>query len=321
MLFLLFFCGAVCSTSQAPERGELCIIWYNAENLFYPENDTAAADDEFTPGGSRHWTWSRYRQKLTALAKVVIASGRGVPPEVVALCEVENSRVLEDLAAHPVLRPYHYSVLHRESSDHRGMDVACLIRSERIRELSWETIRFRSPVHDTRDVMHLLFPWTGDTVDLFLVHMISRYGGAGATANLRTNHSEQLVKLLDSVHPRRRGGVMLVAGDFNMEYTDYAMNPLRMARFGGDTLTPLIPGDVQGSYKYRGRWSMIDQALVLGDIPPAAIMAGILDLSPLMTEDLKFGGMKPLRTYEGYRYLGGVSDHLPLVIDLDPSSF
>jgi hypothetical protein len=322
LLFLLWIHGVVCNIPQEPERGELCIIWYNVENLFDAEDGSAASDDEFTPDGPRHWSWPRYRQKLTALAKVVIASGRGSPPEVVALCEVENSRVLEDLAGHPILKPYRYSVLHRESADHRGMDVACLIRrGGTIHSVFWETIRLAPPVHDTRDVMHLWFPWEGDTLDLFLVHLMSRYGGAGATANLRRNQSLQLVQLLDSVRSRRAGGLLLVAGDFNAEYPDYTLEPLRTARFGGDTLVPLIRGGEQGSYKYRGRWSLIDQALVLGAVSPATIQAAPLELSPLLTGDLQYGGMKPMRTYEAYRYTGGISDHLPLVIDLDAPFF
>ena len=133
-LFLLFFLGArelpaqrISSAELASllGRGESCVVWYNVENLFYPDNDTIPGDDEFTPQGLRHWTWSRYRNKLTALAKVIIASGRGEAPELVALCEVENALVLEELCAHPILVPYHYSYLHRESRDHRGMDVAC----------------------------------------------------------------------------------------------------------------------------------------------------------------------------------------------------
>jgi hypothetical protein len=321
LLFLLFIRWADCAVPQGPERGEICIMWYNVENLFDAENDSAAADDEFTPGGLRHWTWPRYRQKLTALAKVVIASGRGTPPEVVALCEVENSRVLEDLAAHPILKPYSYSVLHRDSPDHRGMDVACLIRPGRIPTLFWETIGFTPPVQDTRDMMHLMFPWKGDTLDLFLVHLVSRYGGAGATADLRRDQAGQLVRLLDSVHAVRSSGVMLVAGDFNAEYPDYALDPLRTARFGGDSLVPLVACGERGSYKYRGRWSVIDQVLVLRSVSPASILAAPLELAPLLTGDLPYGGMKPLRTYEGYRYTGGISDHLPLLIDLDPPFF
>lgn len=300
---------------QEPMRGELCLVWYNLENLYDPEDDSAASDDEFTPRGPRHWTWSRYRDKLTAVAKVIIASGRGDPPELVGLCEVENVRVLRDLSSHPILRPYRYTYFHRESNDHRGMDLGCLIRMERIQALQWECIAFAPPVSGTRDLMHLSLPWEGDTLDLFLVHLISQYRGTGATAALRREQAEQLVRLMDSVHAERSGGWIMAAGDFNEPYQGYSLEPLRFARFGADSLSPVPPVNGLGSYKYKGRWSSIDQVLVQRSLP-GTIGVSTLQVSPLLTEDIEYGGKKPRRCYEGYRYQGGISDHLPLLIDL-----
>jgi len=145
LLFLLIFYCVNELPAQTRSRGESCLMWYNVENLFYPEDDSTTGDDEFTPQGLRRWTWNRYRKKLTNLAKVIIASGRGDSPDLVALCEVENALVLEELCAHPILAPYHYSYLHRESHDHRGMDVACLIRLGSFESVTWETIPFVLP--------------------------------------------------------------------------------------------------------------------------------------------------------------------------------
>lgn len=316
---LLFFFHAGAVPAQEPVRGQLCLVWYNVENLFYPENDSTVGDDEFTPGGSRHWTWTRYRNKLSALAKVIIASGRGEPPELVGLCEVENARVLEDLCSHPILDPYRYSYFHRESPDHRGMDVACLIRKERIRAFTWECLAFVPPLSETRDLMHICLDWEGDSLDLFLLHFLSKYGGAGATADLRKQQALQLVRFMDSVYTIRQQGWIMAVGDFNEPYGAYSMEPLRKALFGTDSLLLLLPATGCGNYKYQGRWSPIDQVLVQEAIP-GAIRVSTLWLSPLLTEDLEFGGMKPRRCYEGYRYAGGLSDHLPLLIDLSPAS-
>ncbi|MEA3463325.1 MAG: hypothetical protein U9R49_15700 [Bacteroidota bacterium] len=321
LLCMLFFKGVMDLRAQTGKRGEFCFVWYNVENLFYPENDSGPGDDEFTPEGPRHWSWSRYRKKLTALAKVIIASGRGEAPELVALCEVENALVLEELSNHPILAPYHYSILHRESHDHRGMDVACLIRKGRIRSYKWETHPFAPPVRETRDVMHITACLDRDTLDLFLLHLISKYGGAGATAELRRMQTGQLVQLMDSVYSTRSRAGILAAGDFNEEYQGFSMEPLRDARFGGDSLTPLIlPGGIR-TYKYRGRWSPIDQVLVIQSLQPGSVKVSTLNLPPLLTDDLQFGGIKPRRCYEGFQYMGGISDHLPLIIDLNPSFF
>jgi endonuclease/exonuclease/phosphatase family metal-dependent hydrolase len=304
--------------AQGELRVEFCFVWYNVENLFYPENDAAVGDEEFTPQGLYHWTWTRYRDKLTALAKVIIAAGRGKAPELVGLCEVENARVLEDLCSHPILRPYSYSYFHRESKDHRGMDVACLIRGEGIKAIHWECIALAPPVQETRELMHISLHLNGDTLDLFLVHLLSKYGGAGATADLRRTQTSQLAQLMDSVYAMRQQGWILAAGDFNEAFQGYGMEPLRSARFGGDSLSLLHPEKGYLSYKYRGRWTPIDQVLQLGSAP-ASITVSTLRLSPLMTEDLEYGGLKPRRCYEGLRYRGGISDHLPLLIDISPS--
>jgi endonuclease/exonuclease/phosphatase family metal-dependent hydrolase len=306
--------------AQEQERGEICLVWYNAENLFYPGDDTIAGDDEFTPEGPRHWTWTRYRDKLTALARVIIASGRGEPPELVGLCEVENALVLEDLCSHPILRPYTYTYLHRESRDHRGMDVACLVRKERIRIFQWECRAFSPPVRETRDVMHICLSWNTDSLDLFLVHLMSKYRGAGATAELRREQIWQLVQLMDSVYAERQDGRIMVAGDFNADYRAFSMEPLRNARFGGDSLALFLPAEGCGSYKFQGLWSPIDQLLVQQSFP-GMVRVGSLRIRPLLTEDLQYGGKKPRRCYEGFQYRGGISDHLPLLIDLFQPSF
>ena len=319
-LWLLLVClQSLTSLPAQDEVGRLCMVWYNVENLFYPQNDSLSGDDEFTPEGVRHWTWFRYRAKLTALAKVIIAAGRGEAPEVVGLCEVEDARVLEELVAHPILAPYQYSFLHKDGPDHRGMEVACLIRPERSGPLQWECKSFKFPVVATRDIMHIFFRWGTDSLDLFLVHLVSRYGGAGATAEIRRIQTEQLLHCMDSVHALRQEGILMAAGDFNAEFMAYSMEPVRNARFGPDSLIPLIPAAGKGSYKYRGLWSPIDQFLVSSSLQLSRVSCTTLQLLPLMTKDLKFGGLKPKRTYEGYLYRGGISDHLPLVVNLYPS--
>ncbi|MDF1574618.1 MAG: endonuclease [Bacteroidales bacterium] len=301
-------------SAQSTNRGDLCFVWYNVENLFYPEDDTLPGDDEFTPGGLRYWTWSRYRKKITALAKVIVAAGGEEVPDLVGLCEVENARVLDDLLAHPILAPYRYSYFHREGTDHRGMEVACLCRSGSLESVLWEYIPFKSPVSATRDILHLALSRGNDTLDLFLVHLLSRYSGAGATALLRREQAAQLMSCMDSVYRIRNRGLIMAAGDFNDEPGAYSLEPLASLLSGGDSLISLKAVNRQASYKYRGRWTFIDQVLVSSAFRPGTPGLNTLTLHPLLTEDRQYGGLKPGRCYEGYRYQGGISDHLPLVL-------
>jgi endonuclease/exonuclease/phosphatase family metal-dependent hydrolase len=199
-------------------------MWYNVENLFHPGDDPSPGDDEFTPSGVRNWTFTRYHEKITRLAKVIIAAGGWDPPDVVGLGEVENALVLEDLVSHPILEPYHYRYLHRDSPDHRGMDLACLYREDRFKPYGWSAIPViaSGSLGSTREMIHLWGPAARkDTMDLFLVHFISRYGGSGATAEYRRKQAMLLVSLCDSVRRVRPDGPMVLAGDFNEEWNPY----------------------------------------------------------------------------------------------------
>ena len=288
------------------------------ENLFHPGNDTLPLDDEFTPEGVRHWTVSKYQRKLTALAKVIVASGRWEPPEMVGLCEVEDARVLEDLVSHPILESYHYAYLHRNSPDHRALDVACLFRPEQIDIHGWRAIPSRALSGETRDMLHLSLTFVRrDTLDLFLVHLVSKYRGAGISAGSRRLQVEHLVHCMDSVQILRAQSKILVLGDFNDGPESYALEPLRSLNLGEDSLrwlSPKLSLSIGGTYKYRGRWSHLDQGYWCGPEGSYEVSSSVLVLPPLICKDEEYGGIRPKRTYYGFTYVGGLSDHLPVVL-------
>ncbi len=298
------------------ERGELRLMWYNVENLFHPSDDSLAGDDEFTPMGVRAWSYKRYEQKLAGLARVIVAAGRWQPPAVVGLCEVEGPQVLEELVSHPILASYQYSYLHGESPDHRGMDVACIFRPERFKPVSWQ---FIAPVagegfDQTRELLYLRGVWgRKDTIGLILVHFISRYRGAGATANYRREQAAQLAGLIDSIGCRSPENLVVAAGDFNDDRGGWSLEPL------SDFM--ILPSAEEPSYKYRGAWSGIDLFLVSGGLDKYRIRAAVFKLPQLLVPDLTYGGVKPFRTYVGYQYAGGYSDHLPVLLDISRSPF
>ncbi len=305
-------------------RGDLRLMWYNTENLFHPDNAPHEGDDEFTPEGARRWTHERYRKKLTRLARVIIATGQWEPPGVVGLAEVENARVLEDLVSHPILEPFGYSYLHHEGPDHRGMDVACLVRDEHFSVAGWEAIppvRFET-FGDTREVLHLWGRWgRRDTLDIFLVHLISKYRGSGATAGYRKMQAARLVHLADSVQRIRHHSLIVLAGDFNEPWEGYSMEPLRLARIGGDSIVNILGEDGGRSYKYRGNWSGIDLFLVARGVERYLVRGSVFRLPALLTTDEPYGGEKPFRVYDGFRYTGGFSDHLPVLLDISRPLF
>lgn len=318
---LLIFCLFFQEGYKAP-RGELRLMWYNVENLFHPSNDSIAGDDEFTPVGIRYWSYTRYRQKLTRLARVIVATGQWDPPDIVGLCEVESARVLEDLVSHPLLEPWHYSYIHREGPDHRGMDVACLFRAENFMPFDWN---FIAPVEgegfdQTREMLHVRGVWgRRDSLDIFLVHFISRYRGSGITARYRREQSARLANLMDSACSHSPGSLVVAAGDFNDSREAWSMEPLGGEWTGAGAGPVFLPSMEQSSYKYRGKWSGIDLYLVSGPRERYRIGSVVFSHPSLLGPDPSYGGEKPFRTYVGYRYSGGYSDHLPVLLDISRS--
>lgn len=304
----------------------LRILWYNTENLFHPSDDSLAGDDEFTPGGIRNWNDFRYRQKLTALAKVIVAAGEGDPPELVGFCEVEERRVLEELTGHPILAPYGYRVIHRDGPDHRGTEVACIYRERWVTVSGWETIPSVLALtgERTRDLLRLELVWRKDTLDIVMVHLISKYGGEGVTAVPRREQVKQVVGLIDSLHHCHPGRWKVVAGDFNDPPDAWSMEPVRRNPDMTDALAAGTPAcliqvplyGARGSYKYQGKWEMIDQFLVNQGTRRYGVQGRILALPALLIRDESDGGVKPFRTYLGPVYQAGISDHLPVMLEI-----
>ena len=84
-----------------------------------------------------------------------------------------------------------------------------------------------------------------------------------------------------------------------------------------------MDGREGGTYRYRGQWGILDQIIVNGNllgegnIRTGYSKACIIDFHFLMAEDDKYGGTTPFRMYNGMRYKGGYSDHLPVLLELN----
>ncbi len=230
--------------------------------------------------------------------------------------------MLEDLVSHPILAPFNYAYLHHDGPDHRGMDVVCLFRPERFNPLG---SAFIPPVRgegmdQTREMLHLQGAWgRKDTLELFLVHFISRYRGSGMTATYRREQSARLAALMDSVYCCFPDRLVVAAGDFNNEQEAWSIEPLRGEGGSRDPDACFLPSAGESSYKYRGTWSCIDYFLVGGSRESFSVHARVFRHPSLLCPDLTHGGEKPFRTYEGYRYAGGFSDHLPVLLDISRS--
>jgi hypothetical protein len=303
---------------QGIKGGSDRIMFYNVENLFYPEDDSLTADDEFTPGGIRHWTWKRYHHKITALTKVIIAAGEGDPPAVIGLCEIENDAVLSDIVEHPLLRNYRYHYIHRDGPDPRGIDVALLYRPG-FKPVchSFHQVYNASEILPSREILYVRGVIVGgDTIDLFVNHWSSRYGGEATSAWKRGLQAHALRQLMDSLSRMGTSDVIIAMGDFNDESTSWPVQRIMELPSARIPVAQYVSGYVAGSYKYHGRWQHIDHFVVIDPSGERSYRMIIFSLPHILEDDENYSGKCPSRTYIGYRYHGGLSDHLPVILQI-----
>ncbi|MCK4747960.1 MAG: hypothetical protein KAT15_13010, partial [Bacteroidales bacterium] len=99
------------------------------------------------------------------------------------------------------------------------------------------------------------------------------------------------------------------------------LEPVRTSLVGNDSIRKIGLSGGEGTYRYRGTWSHIDQFMITGQAQHYRVSGSILALQALIIPDGSYGGMKPARTYEGFQYRGGVSDHLPILLDITRRPF
>lgn len=304
--------------AQEPFR----IMFYNVENLFDTKDDSLKNDNEFLPDALRRWSYFRYKDKLTKIAKVIIASGQNNVPDLIGLCEVENDTCMRDLVKYSPLREAGYRYVMTDSPDERGIDVALLYQRATFKLIEKQSIHVpleKVKKSSTRDILHVAGQvLSGDTVDVLVCHFPSRSGGEKKSEPYRLIASHVLQIAVDSITKVRQHPYLVVMGDFNDRPQNRSLSQLREVG-----LHNLMDKNLEGTYRYRGQWETIDQILVsekllMKDSSIRVSMdKGIIFRYPfLLEEDEKYGGDKPFRTYNGVKYQGGYSDHLPVAVDL-----
>ena len=310
---------------------EATVAFYNVENLFDTQDDSLKQDDEFLPYGVRGWTPARLQTKYRNLYKVIAGIDPSwQPPALVALAEVENRAVLEGLLRHTPLHRKHYQIVHEESPDTRGIDVALLYDPAQFQYLHHEVIPvdLRPLSHrPTRDILYVRGVLFGsDTIHYFINHWPSRYAGVTNTAPLRQQAAVVLRTQIRALQVEDPKAKIVVAGDFNDNPTDESLRVLSDT----STLHPLVnvsQYDLPGTHKFQGEWNTFDQFLVSqnlldteNSIQVKGHRARIYGPPWLLEEDVAQLGYRPRRTYVGYHYQGGFSDHLPVYLQLQKKS-
>ena len=285
----------------------LTIISYNLENLFDCQHDTLKNDYSFLPDGDHHWTYHKYQTKLDRIAQVVVNISGWESAALVGLCEVENARCLRDLCYR--LKRFHYQYVHYESEDERGIDVALLYDSTKVKVLDSRPLRVDLNEDNTRDILYVkVLLHERDTMYAMVCHLPSRLGGGAATEWKRLQAKQVIQQQIDSILHQQPQANIVVMGDMN----DEAKNDLS----GMSNQMVALEQAGQGTHKYQGVWSCLDQYYVSKELKDR-VSVQIYSPEWLLEEDNKYLDYQPKRTFVGFRYHGGYSDHMPIVLTID----
>lgn len=329
VLIVLFWTEWCINIAAEPLR----IVSYNVENLFHPEHDTILKDErirglegeriidkddyEWTPEGERRWSYTRYYRKEENIARVLTSMGEWSGVDIVGLQEIENAAVVKRLCY--TMRRNEYDFVHYESPDPRGIDVALIYKKNRV-----DTIRTRNinpsptlPSREgelkTRDILYVCAQVDKkDTLHFFVCHMPSQRGGKAESEWKRKAAKEVLQTAIDSVFALHSDAKIIVMGDMNSE----PKNDLKglVNRMVVESQKSKV--ESYGTHKYQGRWTCLDQFYTSTNLQKISAVS-IYDAEWIQEPDEKYLGLKPKRTYNGFHYQNGYSDHLPIQLILN----
>ncbi len=326
-IFLLFHSFDL--SGQIKPSTDFKVVFYNVENLFDPFDDSATNDGEFTPTGKCHWTMSRLKLKVMMVYRAIISASNGHYPDIIGLAEIENLWILTYLIRNTPLKDGNYGIIHKESPDPRGIDVALLYRKETITPVDFDFIPVKTSEPkrlSSRDILHFKAKLNKENVSFFVNHWPSRSGGYVETIGKRNTTAGIVRRTLDSLLRKEPQSKFLLMGDFNATPDEECFTKAL-----GASMQPVLTNSPQlvnlaqfwsknkiGTIRSKGKWEIFDQFICSANL----LHGNGLQLSTskttictenfLMEDDKRYLGKKPFRTYLGPVYHGGVSDHLPI---------
>ena len=341
----------VLAFAQKPQKAQqnFVIGFYNLENLFDIYDDPVKNDGEFLPEGGNKWTQAKYEKKLSNMAHVIadMAKNNGRYHTILGVSEIENRLVLEDLVSQPEIADANFQIVHYDSPDRRGVDVALLYKPDQFEYLDSESIPFTFEGSDidfsdtdtdyfrTRDILMVHGLIADEHFAFYVMHPPSRIGGKGG--NLRSRGAEIAYAHSRQMEQKYPGIKIVMMGDMNDDPCDASMVTYR---HGKETVGEMQPEDCYtpylsmikagyGSLCYQGTWCIYDQELVnynLAVAPQGGLKIqpvtknrgnwydGVIFKRPyLTTQKGQYKGY-PFRTFSNGAFVGGYSDHYPTYI-------
>jgi len=314
--------------SKGKNKHAYTIAFYNLENLFDTKNDPNILDDDFTPKGRKNWNYKRYKRKIKKLGSVMRQLGTEKSfhsPAVIGVVEVENQAVLVDLVNTNNLKNENYGIVHYDSPDERGIDVALLYKKELFELLHSETFPLYLSAENgerdyTRDVLLVKGNLNGELVYILVNHWPSRRSGEDSTEEKRIKAAELVSSISYKITDETADAKIIIMGDFNDDPTSKSVkNYLVNDTFYNPMERLIATGN--GTLNYKRTWHLFDQIIfsknfiAVKENSHSFKYAEVFDKYFLKEWKGKYKG-NPFRTYVGKWYQGGFSDHFPVYVYL-----
>ena len=334
--FLLLF-ALIAHGQESSSYRIRTIAFYNLENLFDITNDSLIFDDDRTPEGKDNWTSERYNKKLDNSSKVISEIGFGrtnSSPDIVGICEVENLAVIEDLTNHSNLQSKGYGIVHYDSPDERGIDVALLYKKSVFLPTSYASHRLlliddEDERNYTRDQLVVGGMLDAEQFYFIVNHWPSRSGGEARSRPNRIAAAKLNKRIIDSIQRLDFQAKIISMGDFNDDPTNDSFKKILKTKGkvnhleDGELYNPMekLYRKGIGSLAYRDNWNLFDQIFFTKTLIDNEAKgyrfwkAEVYNPKYLITKKGKYKGY-PYRTYAGGSYTGGYSDHFPVYIHL-----
>ena len=329
----------VCEAQSKRDFRAVTIAFYNLENLFDFEDDPITFDDDRTPDGKDRWTEPIYWNKVRNMAKVLSEVGRelsGSAPAIIGVCEIENRRVLEDLINTNELEPENYGIVHFDSPDRRGIDVALLYKknvfipthTKSVALLIYSDNDATKRIY-TRDQLVISGVLSGEKIHIIVNHWPSRSGGEARSRPKRIKAAKLNKRLIDSLWSIDPYAKIITMGDLNDDPTSPSVKKFLKTHSSKSTSQlKSLYNPMEGMFKkglgtlaWRDGWNLFDQIIISSELLSddyssyRFFTAGIFNKNYLTNSKGRYKGY-PFRSFSDEGFTGGYSDHFPVYIVL-----
>lgn len=322
----------LCSQETKQQYKVAVIGFYNLENFYDTLDNPIVNDEEFTPGGPKNYNSAIYWDKVSHLATVISQIGIDKNADgaaILGVAEIENDTVLKDLVRHNLLANRKYQMVHYDSKDARGVDVAMLYNPKYFTVEASDKLFVQLPggskdAYYTRDILWVKGKLDGDAIHVYVNHWPSRSGGEERSAPARNAAAQVCRNHMDSILKTEPDAKFIVMGDLNDDPTNESVEKIigakgdvKNVKAGGmyNPWTRLYKNGI-GTLAYQDAWGLFDQIIIsypwLNKNQSGFFFwqQHIFNKEYMVENVGRYKGY-PMRTWDGNRYRGGYSDHFP----------